>query len=1122
MEVADSSQHGEDLVDLQPSLLLHGWTLHERLQDAAQANGCGEPEALDAALQAWRRVVAPDRPAHFEKRLAWDGLSVANAAWALQPPRGAPPQDPPWWPLLLGLGQAARQAAGGAPDAVLDERCTREPFVHVWRPAAAWALRRLQRRVRTIGSNLELSDSAWGDLGEALLLRLCSTADQALWELFNQRRTPGQMLLAHLGRDGDGRGEPVRDAYDAFVAELHRSGYGLLLSPYPVLGRLLATVTQLWLASSEEMLLRLAGERATLQRHFAIACQATLTSIQLGLSDPHRGGRVVAILSFLQSESCLQEGRDVRVVYKPKDMRVDESYQQVLNLLNLHSCLPPLRCLTVVDCGGYGFMEWVEHRLAQSEVELEAFYANAGRLLAVLHFLGCTDCHHENLIASGEQLVLIDTETLLEADLRDLISGDEDGDGAGAGVGDQGLSELQRCLRNSVLRSGLLPQWLTLGAGRKRAFDISALGIQPPPPQREQPGWFALNSDGMMAGRLRQPCDLPTSLPVGLGQRQRLTDFTPALCRGFMHQMQDVLRLRPRLLEALQAFRGQPRRLVARATRIYFTIQRQMLEPASLRDALCHGLKLEQLSRSYLLSGEQPANWPMFRAEILQMQRLDIPFFEHLIDAEELPLCEGLAAIPAFMTSSGLEAARRRLQDLDPAQIDFQQQLIRGAIAARHLQEGASPPAPAGAAAPARGGDHAPLLRPELRQEACQLAEELWRDAIRDPRGWPEWIGLDLGIDGETFRFGLVGQGLYAGASGIALLFARLAAAGAHPEASLQRAEACLAPLGALAERRGGDGLFHLVRDQPYGLAGTGGILLALQLLAGAGLAFAAPLAERLVDQLQPERLRRDEGMDVISGVAGLVGPLLAGGHGRALELAAVCGERLLALQLAEGGWPRGGAGRPLTGFSHGAAGMAAALACLARATGEARFADAARRALAYERSLFDSTQGNWPDFRRCPDGRQFMLSWCHGAPGILLSRLVLQASDLDDDHGASERQRARQSTLSALRSLREGGGAGPAHLCCGSLGLTSLLRLEAQAGGTVLDPEVAAVERAVVERARAQGGYSFLALGDDSLRLPGLFTGRAGVGLALLEAGMGLDWMPAILSAGLLAPHRA
>ena len=449
---------------LEQALLLEGWSLHQRLHWAV-AHGVSSDKSAHSpdALTRWRQVVAPDIPLNFDKRLAWDGLSPAAAAWALAPTMQDCPEQPPWWPLLLSLRQAARD--GIRPQELGELGCT-EPFVHIWRPAAAWALQTLQARCQHLQPQLQLTNAAWLNLGESLLERLCNTADQALWEQFNQRRTPGQMLLAHLGAKGDGTGEPVHEAYDHFVAEQLSSGYGLLLGEFPVLGRLLAVITELWLESSEEMLRRLAASRLELQQHFGIPAEALLHKVQLGLSDPHRGGRAVAILSFGDVDGA----EVIKVVYKPKDMQVDQIYQHFLQTLNDASTLPPLRTLMVVSRDGYGFMEWVEHRPCSSNEELACFYTNAGRTMAVLHVLGCTDCHYENLIASGDQLVLIDTETLLEADLRDLISDD-------AETEDQ-PSDLQTSMQGSVLRSGLLPQWLMAGAGKKRAFDISALGIQ--------------------------------------------------------------------------------------------------------------------------------------------------------------------------------------------------------------------------------------------------------------------------------------------------------------------------------------------------------------------------------------------------------------------------------------------------------------------------------------------------------------------------------------------------------------------------------------------------------------------------------------------------------------------
>ena len=58
-----------------------------------------------------------------------------------------------------------------------------------------------------------------------------------------------------------------------------------------------------------------------------------------------------------------------------------------------------------------------------------------------------------------------------------------------------------------------------------------------------------------------------------------------------------------------------------------------------------------------------------------------------------------------------------------------------------------------------------------------------------------------------------------------------------------------------------------------------------------------------------------------------------------------------------------------------------------------------------------------------------------------------------------------------------------------------------------------------MIQQAKAAGGYSFFSVDAGSLTLPGLFTGQAGVALTLLEAAEGQQWMPIVLSGGLLRP---
>ena len=60
------------------------------------------------------------------------------------------------------------------------------------------------------------------------------------------------------------------------------------------------------------------------------------------------------------------------------------------------------------------------------------------------------------------------------------------------------------------------------------------------------------------------------------------------------------------------------------------------------------------------------------------------------------------------------------------------------------------------------------------------------------------------------------------------------------------------------------------------------------------------------------------------------------------------------------------------------------------------------------------------------------------------------------------------------------------------------------------------------VRQAQAGGGYTFFSVDTGSLNLPGLYTGKAGVALALVEAGDGLQMLPAVLSSGLLDDSSA
>ena len=1063
-------------------------------------------------ISLWQAAVAPDEPHKFARRLSWDGLSEDEFETWLKSGSTEPEPGNLAWRARLALVSELLKEAWDLPLAAVSTAEDQRPFVDLWQPLHAPAIAWLQERIGTTARAGRIAPAAWTQLADGLIQRLCSIGEKVLWSCFSAERTPGTMLLAHLGAAGDGSGPPVREHYEAFVQRHRRDGLQSLLLEFPELGRLLGTVIELWLQASADMLERVSSDRLELESKFGIPSHLCLEGIKQGLSDPHRGGRAVAILSFGLAD---EQDSKWQVVYKPKDMRLDAVYQAVLLDLNQRSDLAPLRMLEI-HCGqDYGYMEFVPHQICVNEQELEQFYFNSGRLTAVLHALGCTDCHHENLIACGDQIVLIDTETLFEADVLDHVNDASDQPDLIAPSG------LQKRFQRSVLRSGLLPQWMFLG-GQKIAVDISAFGVMPPKDQqRKMPGWLGLNSDGMMPGRINADVEMPTSLPVGVGSNNVFDCYLPQFQSGFKAQCEELIAVRDAWLQPggiFSLFIGLPRRIVLRATRVYFAIQRQQLEPESLRSSLAQALKLEQLARSFLLAESRPHHWPVFASELEQMRQLDIPFFTHPIDGDALHLDEVDWQLPGFLETSGLASAHERLVQLSAEEIEFQMKLIEGSTSARVLRESETDvqksPSPGIDSDINQGTDS-----DRANEAAVAIFKRLDQMAIRDSNGQMEWLGMDLGADGESFSFGPVGLSLYGGSIGIACFEACLRQQDLNPAMGDSWASSILMALESLMSHQSADSRLRWWRDQPLGISGCGGILLGLQQLG------KSEWVDVLLDAALPRFIEADQQLDVIGGCAGLIGSLLAEKSEVALLLAVTAGDHLLASQQPQGSWLSGHHNQGLLGFSHGTAGYAAALARLHAITGEERFRDGAKAALAYERSFFQADQGNWPDFRDASKAAEaepsFMVAWCHGAPGIALGRACLWGTDLWDQQCEEEIRIAIQTTLTQPEPSMD-------HLCCGGLGLMAVL--EAVVSGpwcTDAETRSMAQQKADGYRAsvleRCSGGRLDLRCfqtQEGSLSLPGFMTGLSGIGLALMNDQKSQSVLWNLMSAGLF-PHQ-
>ena len=331
-------------------------------------------------------------------------------------------------------------------------------------------------------------------------------------------------------------------------------------------------------------------------------------------------------------------------------------------------------------------------------------------------------------------------------------------------------------------------------------------------------------------------------------------------------------------------------------------------------------------------------------------------------------------------------------------------------------------------------------------QAAANIGAKLSRDAL-----WAgnrcNWLGDSMEFVGNSWQVAhrTFGPDLYSGTSGIALFLARLFALTDEKlfritaEGAIQQALSRLDVFGAAARI----GFYSGLTGVSYALLELGEIF-DRQDFVDKALAMTEGMADDDLSQ---------QGLDVLSGCAGAI-PVLLNIHRRyqrehLLELANRCGQRLLdTARRTDRGWSWNTLNVPdelnqndLTGFSHGAAGIAWALLELNQKTGEAKYLTAAEEAFRYEQHWFDAEHGNWPDFRSSNqavsgggNAPSFMTAWCHGAAGIGLCRVRAYALSGDDKRRV-EAEVAIRTTLSTLErnnfSLCHGIGGNAELLIC-------------------------------------------------------------------------------------------
>lgn len=1032
----------------------------------------GDSDLAARRLAAWCRSCASGDWLLFNRRLARDGLTIEHVLSRFATVRRKASVSPPsWLEDAIWIDEALQSPARRDEPVGGMEQAGSCAFESLFTPVVARAEALLWSNIDARASN-HFRESARACLRRSLIELLSDLATPAIYERFAKARKAN----ARPSNASSEPREPDTSHYDQFTADMKAGGFRSLFEDKPVLLRLMATVTRQWIDVSRELVLRLGSDMAAIGQIMANSeADSQVVKIESGLSDPHNGGHSVQIMSF--------EG-GARIVYKPKDLRLDASWHALVERLNRSAPPIELKAARAIACDGYGWAEFVGHTGCADENDYKQFFQRAGAWLALFHFFAASDMHQENIIADINHPVPIDLETVFQTATEEAKTHHPE---------DQAFEAAMETVANSIMMVGLLPAY-----GRAPDNTVFAMGgLTADWNYKTKIKWNNINSDEMRPAKSAEGGTPNPNLPHIRGRYAKFGDYVDDFISGFESYARFLLNQSRDSNQGglFDSFTGISVRKVIRLTRFYYMLLMRLKDHRSMEDGVLWSVQADFIARLAEWENDCDLLWPLQKAERSALLTLNVPYFVMQSNGNEI--CDATGASVCTQALSGMDRARARVRSFDEREIAWQIEVIRANTSSVRRTGGRT--ANGGTATGSLSGDVVGASTNKvLMAEADKIAGELAHYAVRRGPG-AAWIGLDWLGDAEVFQLVCLGPDLYNGASGIALfLAAHAAVAECKPSSELALAAVShlrrdLRSRNAARQARalglgGGIGLGSVI----YGLTVISGLLHDRALREDAHV-----VAELITDDL----IAADRKLDVIGGSAGAILGLLRlyrdSQSADVLQRAVKCGEHLIhQSRIGPQGrrsWVGQGFGsRPLNGMSHGAAGFAYALASLAAATKRHDFEQAASECIAFENSSYDAERNNWPDLRG--DGElQWPCQWCHGAPGIGLARLAIMRV------GATDGLSLPMDIQNAVEGTRRSWPNRVDTLCCGTLGAVEFLR---EAGRELQNSELCELGsqylQTVLKSATTTGDYRW-DNGNRRFNL-GLFRGLAGVGYTLLR----------------------
>jgi type 2 lantibiotic biosynthesis protein LanM len=800
-----------------------GLSLAERLPVAEKR--VGDNDHVRERLEAWRLSCGEQAAGEFADRLNLRGFTVEQLAAAMAEPA---------WAIAGRIAQPEWVAFVNAALARADVHGADDAWPATWSDAFAQVLTTFVATAR---------DDLVARLGDLDLTPDVDSATmtQAFCHQLGHRlatiAAPTLVVELHRARRaGSVAGSDSLARFRDFVRRIAEPDeLTRLLTSYPVLARLLATASRQAAEAWVELLRRYVQDRPAIVADLLNGENpGHLTGIERAVGDSHRQGRATTLLRFESGAT---------VVYKPRSLVPHLRFTQLVEWMNALVDGLGVRSVPALACDGYGWLSFIPHRPCQTVKEVGRFYYRLGALIALLYAVDATDIHYANLIACGDQPMVVDTETLFHPDLRRPAS-----------VVDPAAVMLDA----SVLRLLLLPHLRSEGSG---VVDLSGMG--------GEPGQDCLVAEWANPGTDRMHLHrVPGSFPsadnrprLGPGDMDPI-DYQDALVAGFRVGYQAIIDHRGAVLDLVAGAADDEIRIVVQPSAFYTTLLTESTHPDALSDGLDRDQILDQLCDASL---HDPLRRRLLPYELADLWAGDIPLFTGRPGSRALFASRGQRVSDALATSSH-SVAQAKIIAMDATDRSRQEWVMAASLAARRARVRAGATV---APLPVVGGTREP---DRWLAAARELADDIARRALRDGDA-ANWLGFDL-VDGVGWVVSPMGAGLSDGYCGVAIFLAQLADVLGEPSYAELAWQAAYQLPSLLAGLKGKAELVNAVGCG--GFDGFGGIAYAAArlgtLLGRPSLHEASLSALGLADDIETT----SESLSLISGQAGCLAAALA------------------------------------------------------------------------------------------------------------------------------------------------------------------------------------------------------------------------------------------------------